>query len=123
MRNAGTEKLRLASNASTDIKARGRVWARTEDMFTKKFELSDTLFVPDVHINLMSVGKNTDKGTGSYLNVSTQKIVSPNGHEILTAKRSAGLYYVETSKYDECMATVESQVLALPDVDKLRLWL
>jgi len=58
-----TGKLNLASNVTTEIKARGTVLISTRVQGkTKNVNIHDALHVPDLRTNLLSLAKITDKG-------------------------------------------------------------
>lgn len=62
-RNFNRGKLNLANSACADIEEISTASLETCTSGKRKaIELSDTLFIPDLRVNLISVGKITDKG-------------------------------------------------------------
>jgi len=68
--------LNLATKASAEIKARGTI-SFTGDVngVTKRVSVKDTLHVPELRTNLLSVGKITDRGYKVIFDKLTAKIV------------------------------------------------
>lgn len=101
------ETLNLASNACTEVTGRGMATLTTKvDGRDKIVDLKDTLYVPDLRTNLISVGKITDKGHTVIFDKESAKVFDPDRNVILAAKRINGLYYVpknanECNKIDE----------------------
>lgn len=88
-------KLKLASQASTDIEGRGKVKIPVADaVSTRQVELNNTLFVPDLRTNLVSVAKITDKGHIVTFHKDFARATDPTGQVKLTADRRGDLYYV-----------------------------
>lgn len=105
-----SERLHLANNASTDVKARGNVNVVVDQgRGVKTVKLSDALFVPDLRTNLLSVGKITDKGYRVIFEKDSAEILDDKGNTLLVAKREDGLYYIKTKREDECAANAMSQ--------------
>lgn len=75
-----------------------------EGIGTVKFErddgrttiLNETLHVPDLRSNLMSVGKITNKGYSVTFQKKSAVILNQSNEVVVTAKRSGNLYYVNT---------------------------
>jgi len=89
-------KLKLASNMSTDIEAKGKVEVNTEDL---SLELNKTLYVPDLRTNLMSVSKITDKGYSVIFNQNEGTVIDGRityeGRILFKAPREKDLYYFQ----------------------------
>lgn len=87
-------RLNLTSSASTDIKARGRV-SFTSDHSGRmtNVDLANTLHVPYLRSNLLSVGRITDNGYKVIFAKDSAAILNKKGHIKLKAKR-CGLYYI-----------------------------
>lgn len=91
----------MADNSSTDVLAKGEVLFSANVLGeTKNFRLENTLHVPDLRTNLLSVRKITDRGLSVSFNKDTATISDSEDSVILTADRIDGLYYVgETMNY------------------------
>ena len=102
--------LNLATKASAEIKARGTI-SFTGDVngVTKQVSVKDTLHVPDLRTNLLSVGKITDRGYKVIFDKLTAKIVDKrNNKTVLIADRKNELYYIRESK-SECCAAIKNE--------------
>lgn len=92
--------LKLASNKYTSkIEGKGRVTVNTDK---EGYNFNDTLLVPDVAVNLLSVGKITDRGNKVIFEKDKAYIVEKSGEVTLTAQRKAGLYYIEFNEKNSC---------------------
>jgi len=97
--------LRLASNASTDIKAKGvAVIVTTVEGKRSKVTLSDTRLVPDLHTNLLSVSRITDKGYSVVFTKENAVVTKSVKYDSvkLTAKRFNNLYYIKKAIPESC---------------------
>lgn len=114
---AAKVKLNLASDATTEVKGRGdvRVSVGCDDGH-KLFEFRNTLYVPDLRTNLMSVAKITDKDCEVIFKKDRGTVVNSQGEVIMIADRKGDLYYVRESV--ECAEVTASKLMD----DKLRLW-
>lgn len=93
-RNFNHGKLNLANSACADIEGIGTVSFETCTSGKRKaIELGDTLFIPDLRANLISVGKITDKGYKVVFSDTKAKVIDRTDKVLLTAKRKKGLYY------------------------------
>lgn len=91
--------LKLASEKYTSrIQGKGRVTISTNK---HGYNFNDTLYVPDISVNLLSVAKITDKGNTVIFEKEKAHIVEKTGKTILTARKRDGLYYFESG----CKAT------------------
>lgn len=98
--------LNLASNASTKINAKGSASMKTVlDGKTRNVTLNEALHVPNLRMNLLSVGKITDKGFKVLFEEESAKIINREEKTILKAKRIDGLYYLPEigHKYESTM--------------------
>jgi len=88
-------RLNLASNASTDIKGKGSVnlLVRTGEK-SNQVLLNDTLHVPELRTNLMSVAKITDRGFKVIFDNQKAEIVDSNNQTKVIARRERNLYFV-----------------------------
>ena len=99
-------KLNLASNASTEIKAKGIVTITADfEGKTKQVKLNEVLHVPDLRTNLLSVGKISDLGFKIIFEKESAKIIDQRGKDVLYADRVNGLYFVRMSQH-ECNSSI-----------------
>ena len=74
-----------------------------------KLSLSETLFVPELRTNLISVGKITDKGYRVIFDKDTAIVQDGEGLTKLTADRNNGLYYLRQHQKKESVQRVSEQ--------------
>lgn len=118
--NSGHAQLNLANNASTEIKARGTAIFTTNVIEKQSnIRLKDTLHVPDLRTNLISVSKITDNGHDVIFKKDIATITDRNGDVKMIAKRRGGLYYVHQNSPHECNNASE---LSEKESKSLRLW-
>lgn len=102
-RNFNRGKLNLANSACADIEGIGRASFETRASGKRKaVELGDTLFVPDLRANLISVGKITDKGHKVMFSDKKAEVIDSADRVLITAMRKGGLYYLPTLTDAEC---------------------
>lgn len=96
---AHESELKLANYGSSKIVSAGTA-TFTSDVFgeVKKITLNDTLHVPELRTNLLSVSKMTDKGYQVLFQREKAKIIDPNGHVKLLADRVGNLFFVRELK-------------------------
>ena len=93
---AKSQLVNLANNNSTKIEGSGVVKLNTREGVTAKLE--DTLFVPDLRSNLLSVGKMTQHGFEVIFKKDEAVILDPRTKEkVMTSTRKRDLYYVTES--------------------------
>lgn len=92
-------KVNLANKSSIDIAGRGSVSLNVySDGLTKRVDLKNTLHVPDLRTNLLSVGKMCDKGLKVIFETDGASVINREGKTVLRADRvNGGLYYVRAS--------------------------
>jgi len=92
-------KVNLANESSTDIHGKGTVSlaAATDEGF-KSVSMYDTLHVPNLRTNLLSVSKIADKNYKIVFEKEKATIVNRNGDTVLLADRIGKLYYIHKSK-------------------------
>jgi len=113
----GREKLCLASDASADIEARGIVQLNVSDGSTNRtVNLEETLLVPNLRTNLISVSRITDRDCEVIFRKNEAIVNDSNGSTRMVADRIGSLYYVR--------GTDEMTQTALEDRDQreLELW-
>ena len=86
----------MASSAQTEIRGIGLVKsvAKVNDS-VKTIGLQETLYVPDLRMNLLSVGKTADKGYALIFERDDAAVVTDGGDVVLRARRENGLYYFQ----------------------------
>lgn len=86
-------------------------------------ELSETLFVPDLRTNLISIGKVTDAGYNVIFRDSEAEVVDRSGNILITAKRESGLYYLHGLNNTQCKNAIELNVTTItPKENSLQDW-
>lgn len=116
-------KLNLANSARTDILGKGVVSTETvENGNVKVLKLSDTLYVPDLRTNLLSIGKIADKGHDVVFNKTEVKVIDCDGKVLIAGKREGGLYYLHEVCKSECKNVREFDVVRTPKKDSLEDW-
>jgi len=82
----------------------------------KNIDLQDTLFVPDLCINLLFVGKIANRGYTIIFDKDSKfvrkdskgfGVKDKDDDQVLTAKRMNGLYYVNPDGVEDCKASME----------------
>lgn len=89
-----SKPLNLANNLSTEIKGIGEISIPVSK--EKSLLLKNSLHVPDLRVNLMSVSKITDKGHEVHFKQNEAVIFSQSKEIVAKAKRIGDLYYLET---------------------------
>lgn len=87
------EKLNLANKDTINIVAEGTATFNTsinDEM--KHISLKNTQYVPDLRINLLSVGKITAQGFKVIFDSEKAVVIHPDGDVILIANKTNGLY-------------------------------
>ncbi|CAK9826054.1 Retrovirus-related Pol polyprotein from transposon TNT 1-94 [Anthophora retusa] len=105
IKKANHSLLNLASNATTTVDGRGTVEIVTRvGGTTRNINLEETLYIPDLRSNLLSVAKITDRDLDVVFNKYGARVLDKHGNIILKANRIGGLYCVQDEKTDECGA-------------------
>lgn len=96
-------RLNLASQACAEVKGRGIVtMSVASNRGPRVIEFKDTLFVPDLRTNLISVTKITNKGHEVTFRKNDAYIRDERGNMSVIAYRKGDLYYVRENV--ECSA-------------------
>ncbi|KMQ86502.1 rna-dependent dna polymerase [Lasius niger] len=117
------QQLNLANSASTHIVGKGTasIFTETEGQ-TKDVSVADTLYVPDLRMNLLSVGKITDRGyTVIFTNKKADIVDNRNGDVAITARRANGLYCVIGSSREGSTTAITSSAIASTE-DYIVMW-
>ncbi|CAA9998103.1 unnamed protein product, partial [Nesidiocoris tenuis] len=89
-------RVNLANNDSTDVNGKGTVKMCVSVNGKKQvMSLHNTLHVPELRSNLLSVGKITDQGLTVTFTSSSAEIKNRSGETLMRAKRTNGLYLVD----------------------------
>jgi len=102
----------LASEASSEIKGKGTVGlsvAIGKDL--RSVEFLDTLFVPELRSNLISVAKITDKDHEVLFRRDSAIVLNPQGQVRLTAERRGDFYYINEDSSLACVAETEDRLV------------
>ncbi|KAJ3661597.1 hypothetical protein Zmor_005987 [Zophobas morio] len=103
--------LNLANESSTATLGVGTVQFAARVLGeTANVSLSETLHVPDLRTNLMSVSKITDRGLEVNFRRDEAVVVDPDGNVLLCAERIGDLYYVSGHKHDARSACGEDKI-------------
>ncbi len=97
-----SKPLCLANNQRTLITGVGEINVQNQNGLTQK--LVDTLYVPDLKMNLMSVAKIVDSGCKVIFEPQTAMILSDKNEVLQKANRYGNLYFIENAN-----VVVESQ--------------
>lgn len=104
-------KINLASQASSDIKGKGTVAlsvANGNDI--RWVEFLNTLFVPELRSNLVSVAKITDKDHDVLFRRDSAVIFDAKGNIKMTAERRGDLYYINERNNEANLVETKSQI-------------
>ncbi|XP_018375987.1 PREDICTED: uncharacterized protein LOC108769473 [Trachymyrmex cornetzi] len=101
------QTLNLATMDSTKIRGAGVVKLKINNEVTAA--LQDTLFVPDLRSNLLSVAKMTDYGHEVTFKKDGATVVNMNNDKIIEAKRVGDLYIVQEACEFANVANVEEK--------------
>jgi len=86
----------LADHSSTVVEGKGAVKASVRvGKGIQNLQFEETLYVPNLRSNLLSVGKITDRGHSVTFTKSSAVVRKQDGKVLMVAKRLNGLYYVE----------------------------
>jgi hypothetical protein len=88
------QTLNLANSWSTKIVGSGTVRLSVEENLTVR--LDETLYVPDLRSNLLSVAKMTEHGFEVIFRRNEAIITNPDtGKNVIVARRDKDMYYIE----------------------------
>lgn len=107
-------KLRLATNLNAEVQGKGLVTLLVSNGSSAQLvEFKETLYVPDLRTNLISVAKLSDNGYHVYFKRDVAVILDKNGKIRLTAHRRGNLY---------CFPHCDSVNAATDYKTNLKLW-
>lgn len=114
--------LSLASNDTTEIKARGTAFFVAEkDGKLTNVTVNDTLYEPDLRTNLLSVAKITDKGLRVIFDNKSAKIIGNDNEVILSCERKDGLYVLR-EKEQNIGACLTEEYKTDTDDNSIQVW-
>jgi len=101
-----TSNIKLANDATSAVNAKGNVEILTSIGDTsKRIRLENTLHVPELRINLLSVAKIVDKGYKVTFGSKQASVRDSKGNVKLVAKRPGDLYILRGSSQQSNIAT------------------
>lgn len=110
---SNTLNVNLASSNTTTIDGKEYVRINVDKNFSARLE--ETLLVPDLHSNLMSVAKITDHGFQVLFRKENTAVIDPRrGEEIIVAQREQDLYFVQEVE--------NNSFVAQANASKLQMW-
>ncbi|KAG5325891.1 MOS1T transposase, partial [Pseudoatta argentina] len=119
--NVANGTLNLATKASTEIKARGTVlFTGDVNGITKRVSVKDTLHVPELRTNLLSVGKITDRGYKVIFDKSCRdwfRRFKNNDFELEDKERSGAPKKFQDKELEQLLDEDPSQTL--PELGKI----
>jgi hypothetical protein len=105
-----SQVLSLASKEKTRIEGQGAAEVVLDDGSTGlRATMNNTLFVPDLRTNLMSVSKLTDNGLTVTFKKDAAYVMSSNDDVLAIAKRKGNLYIVREIEEQSNRASVETK--------------
>ncbi|KAF6212136.1 hypothetical protein GE061_012657 [Apolygus lucorum] len=114
-------KLKLANTSTTDVLGKGIVKFRAQnENKTGSIELTETLYVPDLRVGLLSVSKMTDHGLRVVFTREKAIVYNRNDEKVLIAKRVNNLYYVREA--EEITKVIEDNTRDVRRLSNLSVW-
>lgn len=91
------QKVRLATDETAEIQGKGtvRLEVETPDGKKKKIRLENTLCVPSLRTNFLSITKTVDTGHKVIFEKSHAEITNQQGESVMRARRRGGSYFLE----------------------------
>jgi hypothetical protein len=94
MKTPKVQTLNLANSCSTKIVGSGTVQLSVEENLTVR--LDETLYVPDLRSNLLSVAKMTEHGFEIIFRKNEAIVTNPDtGENVIVARRDKDMYYID----------------------------
>jgi hypothetical protein len=94
MKTPKVQTLNLANSCSTKIVGSGTVQLSVEENLTVR--LDETLYVPDLRSNLLSVAKMTEHGFEVIFRRNEAIVTNPDtGENVIVARRDKDMYYTD----------------------------
>lgn len=93
--------LKLATDASTAAKVKGVAKIAISGGQTQTENLHDTLYVPNLRTNLVSVSKITDNKMKIIFNNKSAVVTNADGKTVMVADRIGDLYFVREKNHAE----------------------
>jgi hypothetical protein len=102
-------KMNLANSWSTKIVGSGTVKLSVEEHLTVR--LDETLYVPDLRSNLLSVGKLTEHGYEVIFRRNEAIVTNPDtGENVIVARRDKDMYYIDELSEESRVSQTRSQI-------------
>jgi hypothetical protein len=109
MRTLKVKTLNLAKSWSTKIVGSGTVKLSVEENLTVR--LDETLYVPDLRSNLLSVAKMTEHGFEVIFRRNEAIVTNPDtGKNVIVARRDKDMYYIDGSYEESRVSQTRSQI-------------
>jgi hypothetical protein len=94
MKTPKVQTLNLANSCSTKIVGSGTIQLSVEENLTVR--LDETLYVPDLRSNLLSVAKMTEHGFEVIFRRNEAIVTNPDtGENLIVARRDKDMYYID----------------------------
>jgi hypothetical protein len=102
-------KMNLANSWSTKIVGSGTVKLSVEEHLTVR--LDETLYVPDLRSNLLSVAKLTEHGYEVIFRRNEAIVTNPDtGENVIVARRDKDMYYIDELSEESRVSQTRSQI-------------
>jgi hypothetical protein len=109
MRTPKVKTLNLANSWSTKIVGSGTVKLSVEENLTVR--LHETLYVPDLRSNLLSVAKMTEHGFEVIFRRNEAIVTNPDtGENVIVARRDKDMYYIDELSEESRVSQTRSQI-------------
>lgn len=109
------QKVRLAAEVTTEIKGKGTIHLTVSNgKIQKKIRLDNTLYVPGLKTNLISISKTTANGYNVSFSDTQAIIRNPSGEPVVIAEQRGDLYFFED--------VIESAAMAKLKVNETEGW-
>jgi hypothetical protein len=109
MKNSKVQTLNLANSCSTKIVGSGTVKLSVEENLTVR--LDETLYVPDLRSNLLSVAKMIKHGFEVIFRRNEAIVTNPDtGENVIVARRDKDMYYIDELSEESRALQTRSQI-------------
>jgi hypothetical protein len=109
MKTPKVQTLNLANSCSTKIVGSGTVQLSVEENLTVR--LDETLYVPDLRSNLLSVAKMTEHGFEVIFRKNEAIVTNPDtGENLIVARRDKDMYYIDELSEESRVSQTRSQI-------------
>jgi transposase InsO family protein len=109
MKTTKVQTLNLANSWSTKIVGSGTVKLSVEEHLTVR--LDETLYVPDLRSNVLSVAKLTEHGFEVIFRRNEAIVTNPDtGENVIVARRDKDMYYIDELSEESRVSQTRSQI-------------